>query len=500
MKKQPGKSLAKEISVGAAWMLAVRMSIKSLGLISSIILARLLMPEDFGIVALSMAVYAFVRMIREFGFGVALIQNQEATKAYYDTAWTLQVIFSTLAALLLLTAVPFAASFYDYPKITPVLYVLALICFLTGFENIGVIDFQKYMTFEKVFYLQVIPKIFSFAGTVGLAFYLRNYWALVIGMLINKSVSLCMGYMLQQYRPRFKLEAWRQLMGFSSWLMANNLITYLNRHGQNILLAKVGGAPLVGLVTVATEFASIVSNEVIQPINTAAYPGYSKVSHDTEKLQKTFSQVFEGIAMIAIPCATGIAVLAPIFVPVVLGQKWIEAIALIPSIAFASVLMSLMSTIDMVFLSSARQRLTTYMVGLRIIIFFPLMYFLLQVYGAPGVAYAVLFSNLVVFPMYFFLLKYSFGFSIARLLKLVIRPALSALVMSFLVNEIVGSVGLMQLNVEGVFALILVAGAGASIFIASTFVFWIIAGRPSGFETKAFVVLKARVKTFFSRT
>jgi O-antigen/teichoic acid export membrane protein len=408
-------------------------------------------------------------------------------------------MFSTIAALLLLTAVPFAVSFYDYPRLTPVLYVLALICFLTGFENIGVIDFQKYMTFEKVFYLQVIPKVFSFVGTVGLAFYLRNYWALVIGMLINKCASLIMGYMLQQYRPRFKLEAWRQLLGFSSWLMVNNLITYLNRHGQNILLAKVGGAPLVGIVTVSTEFATMVANEVIQPINTAAYPGYSKVSHNTERLQKTFALVFEGIAMIAIPCATGIAALAPIFVPVVLGEKWMDAIALIPSIALASILMSLMSTIDMVFISAAKQRLTTCMVGLRIMIFFPLMYFLLEQLGAPGVAYAVLISNMIVFPLYFLLLQRSFGFSILRLLKLIVRPVIAACVMFYVVNRIVESLGMMHLNLEGVFSLILVAGIGALVFVASIFLFWIIAGRPQGFEMKAFTLVKDRIRVFLGR-
>ncbi|MFT6277123.1 MAG: O-antigen/teichoic acid export membrane protein, partial [Halioglobus sp.] len=107
------KSLGKSISIGAIWMLGVRLSVKSLGLISSIILARLLVPGDFGIVALAMSVYALIRLIRQFGFSFALIQNQEASKSFYDTAWTMQLILSSVAALILFCLSPWAASFYE---------------------------------------------------------------------------------------------------------------------------------------------------------------------------------------------------------------------------------------------------------------------------------------------------------------------------------------------------------------------------------------------------
>ncbi|MFT6051402.1 MAG: lipopolysaccharide exporter [Halioglobus sp.] len=490
------KSLGKSISIGAIWMLGVRLSVKSLGLISSIILARLLVPGDFGIVALAMSVYALIRLIRQFGFSFALIQNQEASKSFYDTAWTMQLILSSVAALILFCLSPWAASFYEDPRLLPVFLVLSAMFFITGLENIGVVDFQKNMTFDKVFLVQVVPKIVSFVATVGLAFYLRNYWALVIGMLVNKLFSLVMGYSIQSYRPRFCMQDWRALIGFSSWLMINNVITYINRHGQNIVLAKFGGPALVGLLTVATEFASFIATEIVQPINTAAYPGYSKVAHARDKLKVTFSDVFDVVALVAFPGAVGIAAIAPLFVPVLLGNKWLEAIEIVPLVAYASILMSLMSTFDMAFIAMARQRITTALVALRVVIFFPLMYILYQERGAVGVAEAILISNILVFPLYIPALNQQLQLPFTAVLKIVARPILASLSMYFCLVAYIDYLGPMALSIAGIAALLGAAVIGLSSYVICLLVLWRLAGMPPSVEHKAINIVKSKLNQY----
>jgi lipopolysaccharide exporter len=489
-------SLGNSISIGAIWMLGVRLSIKSLGLISSIILARLLVPEDFGIVALAMSVYALIRLIREFGFGFALIHNQEASKSFYDTAWTLQLMLSSIAALILLFSGSWAASFYEDPRLLPVFMVLAAMFFITGLESIGVIDFQKNMNFDKVFLLQVIPKIVSFVSTVSLAFYLRNYWALVVGMMVNKVFTLGMGYAIHSYRPRFCLTKWRELIGFSSWLMINNVITYINRHGQNIVLAKFGGPALVGLLTVATEFASFIAPEIIQPINTAAYPGYSKVAHARDKLRATFSDVIDVVALVAFPGAVGIAAIAPLFVPVLLGSEWLEAIDIVPLVAYASILMSLMSTFDMAFIAIARQRITTALVVLRVVIFFPLMYILYQKSGAVGVAEAILISNILVFPLYIPALKKQLQLPFTAVVKIVARPILASIVMYFCLVAYIEYLGPMALSIAGIAALLGAAVIGLLSYVICLLVLWVLAGMPPSVEHKAINTIKSKLNQY----
>lgn len=489
------KSLGKSISIGALWMLGVRLTVKSLGLISSIVLARLLMPEDFGIVALAMSVYALIRLIRQFGFSFALIQNQQANRELYDTAWTLGVILSAIAAVILYALGPWAATLYSDERLLPVFTALALMFIITGFENVGVVDFQKKMTFDKVFILQVIPKVLSFVITLSLAFYLKNFWALVIGMLVNRLALLVIGYVIQDYRPRFNLVAWRQLVGFSSWLMIINLIKYLNRHGQNIVLAKFGGPALVGLVSIATEFASFVANEVIQPINTAAYPGYSSVGHDKKKLRQTFSTVVEAVVYVTVPGAVGIAALAPIFVPVLLGDKWLEAVELVLVIAYASIFISLAATFDMVFIASARQRVTTFLVSLRVVIFFPLMYFLYHLHGAFGVAEALLVSSLTVFPIYLWALQAYIGIPASSILKMLMRPTLAALAMHVAMSWYVDYVGYLELGLAGITALLSAIVLGAIAFGVTAWIIWLFVGAPAGVESKVISVVVSKVRS-----
>jgi len=490
------ESLGRKISVGAAWMLALRLSVKALGLISSIVLARLLMPEDFGIVALAMAVYALVRLIREFGFGAALIQRQDASRDHYDTAWTFQFLFSTIGCCALLLVTPFAVSYYDDPRLQSVLYALTLMLFLTGLENIGVVNFDKNMTFNKTFNLNIIPKVGSVIATIGLAFILRSYWALIIGMLINKVMTLVLGYVMQEYRPRFRLVAWKDLFGFSSYLMLNNIIAYLNRHGQNILLAKLGGAPLVGLVNVATDFANLSAQEVIQPINAAAYPGYAMVAHNGKKLAKTFDRIIRTIITIVIPSATGIAVLAPLFVPVLLGEKWLEAIPLIPYIAASSVLWAMMRSSDMIFMALSRQHFTTMIVLVKMFVFFPALYFLTVREGAVGAAKAVLLSNLFAYPINFFALRSCLGSDAPRLLSIFLRPAICSIAMYYAVKIYIDTLGVMNLSLMGMLALGVAASIGVVVFALLSIILWKIAGSPDGLERTLVTTAKAKILKF----
>ena len=149
-------------------------------------LARLLVPADFGLVAMATALSGALAAMSEFGFAVALIQNQTADRRYYDTAWTLGLIRGLLVAgALAACADPLATMFADQ-RLEPILHVLAVGLVITSFENIAVVDFRKDLQFHREFYYRALAKIASFAFTVSLAVLLRNYWALVSGIVVGQ--------------------------------------------------------------------------------------------------------------------------------------------------------------------------------------------------------------------------------------------------------------------------------------------------------------------------
>ena len=162
---------------GSIWMLAMRWGIRGIGLISTVILARLLTPEDFGIVAMAMIVVGFIELFGAMGVDLALIRNPTATRAHYDSAWTLEIFQGAALAMAVILVAPFASAYFDEPRLSPVMQVLALRALVGGFENVGVVAFRKDFDFAKDFQFGVYKKLLSFALTVIFAFVLRNYWA-----------------------------------------------------------------------------------------------------------------------------------------------------------------------------------------------------------------------------------------------------------------------------------------------------------------------------------
>src|SRR5215207_6316120 len=141
--------MSQRIAVGAAWMVLAKLLERGLGLISSLILVRLLAPSDFGIVAMAMSLIALLELFSSIGLDTVLIQRRDATRSHFDTAWTLNQLTSAAVALLLLAVALPAAAFYREPRLVPVIAVFAFAAAIQGFENIGVVSFRKDLQFDR---------------------------------------------------------------------------------------------------------------------------------------------------------------------------------------------------------------------------------------------------------------------------------------------------------------------------------------------------------------
>ena len=167
---------------GAAWMVLFKLSERLIGVVSTLILARLLIPDDFGLVAMAISMLAVLELVTSFNFDISLIQNQNAERYHYDTAWTCNLLLGLGEALAMMALALPAASFYGEPRVAGIMFALAAYTAVRGFANIGVVAFQKDLDLHKEFRFGITKKLFAFTVTVTLAFYLRNYWALMAGM------------------------------------------------------------------------------------------------------------------------------------------------------------------------------------------------------------------------------------------------------------------------------------------------------------------------------
>ena len=487
------KELGKKVAAGAAWMVGMKVLVQSLGLISTLILARLLVPEDFGLIAIAMIFFALLEVLTSFSFDLALIQNQKAERHHYDTAWTLTIIQGGITALgLCLLASP-VATFFDDPRLVTIIYVMAFMAFIQSFENIGIVAFRKELEMKKEFIFLVAKKLVAFTVTIALAIILKNYWALVLGTLASRVTGLLLSYWMHPYRPRFSLKAARELITYTKWLLLNNVLLVLIKNSDDAIIGKVLGPAGLGYYTIAYEISNLPTTELVYPITRAVFPGYAKIASDMEQLRKGFLDVTSLVLLLTIPIAAGIAITADLFIPILLGQKWLQAAELTQILALFGITRVFGAGTGAVYLAIGKPKIIAYLACFRLVIGIPLIYFAVISAGAIGAAWAVFAIGLILVPINYSLLLKLLALPFKDLFSAIWRPIFAGIIMTgvivwhrtfWLSNDIWWQVGELAGSVL----------IGAVTYIVAILVLWRYSGCPAGSEKLVLETLKNRIK------
>lgn len=320
---------------GSAWTIAVRWAARALGLVSTVILARLLVPADFGIVTISMIILGTVEIFAQTGQHLAIIRHPNPTREHYDSAWTIFIILNTILATVVFLCAPLTVIYFHEPRAMPVVEILALKTFIAGLENVGIVDFQKYLEFHKQFLYRVLPSVVSFFVTLAAAFILRNYWALVIGILTQEFTGFVLSYVLSPFRPRLGLSKVKELWSFSLWTFVRSIAGYLGNQIDKLVIGGFAGASAMGRYEIAVDVSSSPSQEINNPMLSVLFPVMATAQHDRRKLRELYLTVLYWSVLICSSTAIGVAVVTSDLVDVVLGSKWVEVKPLMPWLALA---------------------------------------------------------------------------------------------------------------------------------------------------------------------
>ena len=465
-------------------------------MVNMIVLARLLSPEDFGLTAIVMAVYAFIELTRAFGFDTVLIQNQQADKSHYDTAWTIQVLFGIVASVTMFLISPLIASYYEDPRLVEVGRLTSIMFLTSGLINIGVVNFRKEMDFAKEFRLHATVRVLTVALTMGLAFHFRNYWALVFGSISASLFELIISYYMSKFRPSFSLKRTRELFNFSAWLMLNNVIFYLSSHSKELIIGKMMGVNYSGLLKITDELASLPMSELVASINRATYPGYAKLAHQREKLKDLYLNALGGITIIGIPASVGLALVSPSLVPVILGDKWMEIIPAIQMLSFAYAVFSINSNSMYIFQAVGKPYLPTPIFAVQLVILLTAMYLLIKKFGLMGAPMAMLMTSLLMFPCFFLALKRVLPLKLSEYLLSFYRPLFGALAMFCSTSWMMYGNPWGQPTEPSTYSVITLLSTviiGIFSFFGYLLALWLVAGRPEGSEQNALTWIKSRL-------
>jgi len=464
---------------GAAWMTLLMITNRVIGLISTIILARLLLPDDFGIVVMCSSVVGGLAIFTAFGFDIALIQKQDATRSHYDTAWTFKVLLGILVATCIALAAYPTSLFYREPRVILPMIVLGLAFLLQSFENIRVVDFRKNLEFDKEAILRVSQKVVGFCTAIPLAYYLRSYWALIIGSFVFSLTNVILSYVLRPYKPRFTFSEKKSIFGFSSWLLLTNLLSYTRDTLSDFVIGRTAGAKSLGLLSVARELSSAPSMMMIASVNRAVYPGYAKMADRRQELKETYSRVISTIALIALPMGVGIASVSDQLVFVVLGEGWRDAGPVMKILALYGVLSALNSNIAYVFNAVGKPKLTTYMGFYQTGLMLPIMLILAWKFGILGAAWAFLITSSLTLPFVMGAARKLLQINLVQYVSFLLRPLGSSLLMYasviMLENVFTGRISEFQL-------LALSVSLGVAVYLSSLLLFVLAFGSKTSTE------------------
>lgn len=373
------------VAQGALFSIAARWIDRFIGLISTLILARLLLPEDFGIIAMASLVISLVDVFLDLGVNVALIQKQNPTQDHYDTAWTLRLAQTATAALVVFISAPLAAEYFRDPRVAPVLQVLAFSFILTGIENIGIVTFQKEMRFGLDFRFLFLKRLISFIATLTAAWLMRSYWALVVGTLTGRAGGVLLSYLLHSMRPKLSLAKAREIFGVSQWIVVRSIGAYMNLNLHRLVVGRREDAGIMGIYTLADEIALLPSVALLGPLNRVLLPAFVEVKEDLAELKRMFLLAQAVQMLVGIPAAVGLALVARDAVQLLVGDNWLAAVPFIQWLALASALVAIVTNGGYVLIALGELRTLALYSWSRVALFALIVFLVLPDAGATEV-------------------------------------------------------------------------------------------------------------------
>ncbi len=485
------QSLLAKTAKGAGWVVCWRMATRVLGLISTLTLVHLLLPADFGLVALGTSLAQSVDALSYLGVQDAVIRAKNPDREMYDTAFTLNAMRGVLTAVLLAAAAYPAAAFFDEPRLAAILFALGIGVGMGGFENIGVLDFRRDFAFNREFQLLVVPRILGIVAGITFALIFVNYWALVVGIMTTRSMRLVFTFVMHPYRPRFGLRAWRYIFGFSFWTWIISLGELLRDRSDSLVIGRILNTVQVGIYSVGAEIAALPTTELVEPLCRACFSSFSAAGHAGASVSETYLRVISTTAILTLPAGIGISLVADPLVRLAFGARWLGAIPLVQILAVGGT-MTLFGYISMT-LFSAQALLG---VNLRItiasmILRFGLLIVLVSQFGLVGGAIAAALSIVFEQTLYVLAILRNFHLRMTDLLRHTWRSLTATSVMAFaLVIAGLGWEPTEGTRLELAGQLFGASALGAAIYTVVLLGLWVVAGRPHGAETDLLEMLR----------
>jgi lipopolysaccharide exporter len=425
---------------------------------TSVLLARLLMPGDFGLVAMAGLFVGFTGLLVDFGIGAAIIQSHRLNDvALTSSFWMSLAVAATLALILLLAARPIAA-FYDDPRVAPILAVLSIGLLISGLITVPKAIVHKAMNFAGLAKAEVVGSLSGALTATAMATTGWGVWSLVAQPLVGSSVTMILMWWAASWWPRLSF-AWstvRQLVHFSVGVFGANVLNYVDRRADNLLIGKFLGSGSLGYYALSYQVMLFPLEQVSSVFVRVLFPMLSRLQDDLESFREGYLRAVSGIATLTFPMMLGLLAVSHDFIVVVFGEKWLPMLWVLRVFCIVGLIQSVVTTVGTIYLSTGRTT-RLFLVTLIFTPIFVLSFLVGLRWGIEGVAVAYACVSAAIAYVSLFLAFRIVSLSFNAFHKAILRPLFVSTLMSLLVAWFNSGIGaLLSTNLR--FALSVVIG------------------------------------------
>jgi len=331
--------------------------------LTTLILARLLVPEDFGLVAMATVVMGFWAAFSDLGLTAALIQRKDLDDAHRDAAFWSSLAMGGVLFVVSVALSPVLAILYREPRVTLVVILSAVSLLLGPFAATHTSLLKRELKFGPVARIEAFRSISNGVSAIIAASFGLGYWSIVVGTLVGNAVVIPAYYIANpSWRPRLRgtREHARQLFSFSLYVASSNTINYLSANLDYVIVGRVLGPFALGVYMLAYQVVTFPLTRISSLFNQVLFPALSSIQDDLEEVRRAYLGTTRSLAMITFPLLGWGAVVAPEFVGIVYGDKWLPAVPILQWLAVAGALKSIGTLVGSVFKSRGRPQVELY--------------------------------------------------------------------------------------------------------------------------------------------
>ena len=420
-----------KIIKGGVYLTIVNVLSQFLAIIVNIVLARLLMPEDFGLLALTMTFMGFITLFTSLGFGASIIHNRESTQEQLSSLYWLNTSLAVASVVIIYISAPFAANFYNDIRLSFLIRVASLNIVITPIFIIHYKILERDLEFKSISKINLTGTLVGSIAAIIAALSGLGVYALILQPLIGTIVRLILVLIISKWKPQlcFKYNQIKGMVWYSLKFKGSNTALYFERNIDYLILGKFFTSTILGHYAFAYNIMYTPVKRISYIFSEVLFPSFSSFQKDKQKILTGYFKSVTLIAMISIPGMTLLAFNADLIIQTIFGHKWDGAVPIVRILCFAGAIQSISQFGDVIFSSIGKPEISMYVTIGRTILTILAIVIGVQ-YGVLWVAYLLVITKALSYMLFLVVLNTQISFSLLHLFSSLKGPLVSLITLS----------------------------------------------------------------------